>query len=186
MQGLRAFLAAALLVKLALQSAWRLAGPANPVLGTVITADKAHVGEGMADVGTTVFGGDRISTEAEGSVQTSRRSRAFAAAERQRRRSERHGRHALRKTFAGNRHFFDRQCARIHAVCFESRDPRAIRRADDRPSDLSQRQRIVGDQQARSTDRYRGWRNPSDRGRHFLSRVSSILPPTIARSAGRG
>ena len=67
MQGLRKFLAAA--VVLALTSIPALAGPASPVLGTVITADKAHVGEGTAAVGTTVFGGDRISTESQGSVQ---------------------------------------------------------------------------------------------------------------------
>ena len=67
MQGLRTLFAAALVVTLA--SVPTVAGPANPVLGTVITADKAHVGEGMAAVGTTVFGGDRISTENQGSVQ---------------------------------------------------------------------------------------------------------------------
>lgn len=67
MLGLRKILAAAVVVTLSTLPA--LAGPANPVLGTVITAEKAHVGEGMASVGTTVFGGDRISTEAQGSVQ---------------------------------------------------------------------------------------------------------------------
>lgn len=68
MQGLRKFLAAAMVVTLASIPAF--AGPAtNSVLGTVITANKAHVGEGMAAVGTTVFGGDRISTESQGSVQ---------------------------------------------------------------------------------------------------------------------
>jgi hypothetical protein len=67
MQGLRMLFAAAVVVTLA--SIPALAGPATPVLGTVITADKAHVGEGMAAVGTTVFGGDRISTESQGSVQ---------------------------------------------------------------------------------------------------------------------
>jgi hypothetical protein len=45
------------------------AGPANTVLGTVITADKAHVGEGAAAIGTTVYSGDRLSTETAGSVQ---------------------------------------------------------------------------------------------------------------------
>ncbi len=67
MQGLRKFFAAAVVV--IFSSIPAFAGPASAVLGTVITADKAHVGEGMAAVGTTVFGGDRISTEAEGSVQ---------------------------------------------------------------------------------------------------------------------
>jgi hypothetical protein len=38
-------------------------------LGTVIAADHAHVGEAGADVGTTVYSGDRVSTELKGSVQ---------------------------------------------------------------------------------------------------------------------
>ena len=38
-------------------------------LGTVITADRAHVGQAKAEAGTTVFGGDSLSTEAQGSVQ---------------------------------------------------------------------------------------------------------------------
>ena len=67
MQGLRAFLAAILAVSLVALPA--LAGPSNAVLGTVITADKAHVGQGTAAVGTTLYGGDRLSTEVAGSVQ---------------------------------------------------------------------------------------------------------------------
>lgn len=67
MLGLRTLLAAALV--LTVISTPALAGPASAVLGTVITADKAHVGEGMAAVGTTVFGGDRLSTDTQGSVQ---------------------------------------------------------------------------------------------------------------------
>jgi len=35
----------------------------------VIAADRAHVGEAKAEVGTTVYGGDSISTELQGSVQ---------------------------------------------------------------------------------------------------------------------
>ncbi len=35
----------------------------------MIAADRAHVGEASADVGTTVYGGDQISTEQQGSVQ---------------------------------------------------------------------------------------------------------------------
>ena len=54
MQGLRMLFAAALVVSLS--SVPALAGPANPVLGTVITADKAHVGEGTATVGTSEGG----------------------------------------------------------------------------------------------------------------------------------
>jgi hypothetical protein len=67
MHGLRAFLAASLVLTLAAVPA--LAGPANAVLGTVITADKAHVGEGAAAIGTTIYAGDRLSTDSQGSVQ---------------------------------------------------------------------------------------------------------------------
>ncbi len=67
MQGLRPFFAAALAVTLT--SVPVLAGPANTVLGTVITADKAHVGQGSAAAGTTLYGGDRLSTDMAGSVQ---------------------------------------------------------------------------------------------------------------------
>ncbi len=67
MQGLRTLFAAAVVVTLTSMPV--MAGPASAVLGTVITADKAHVGEGSAAVGTTVFGGDRLSTDAQGSVQ---------------------------------------------------------------------------------------------------------------------
>jgi hypothetical protein len=38
-------------------------------LGTVIAAERAHVGEAGADVGTTVYSGDRVSTDSEGSMQ---------------------------------------------------------------------------------------------------------------------
>jgi hypothetical protein len=38
-------------------------------LGTVVFADRAHVGAALASVGATVFSGDRLSTEQSGSVQ---------------------------------------------------------------------------------------------------------------------
>jgi hypothetical protein len=38
-------------------------------LGTVVYADRAHVGAGQASVGTTVFSGDRLSTDQFGSLQ---------------------------------------------------------------------------------------------------------------------
>jgi hypothetical protein len=38
-------------------------------LGTVIYADRAHVGAGLASVGATIFSGDRLSTDQFGSVQ---------------------------------------------------------------------------------------------------------------------
>ena len=67
MRGLRTLFAAAVVLTLA--SVPALAGPGNVVLGTVITADKAHVGEGSAAIGTTVYAGDKLSTDTQGSVQ---------------------------------------------------------------------------------------------------------------------
>ena len=42
---------------------------ATKPFGAVITADRAHIGEATADVGTTVYGGDQVSTDAQGSMQ---------------------------------------------------------------------------------------------------------------------
>jgi hypothetical protein len=66
MQGLRGFFATVLAATFATVPVW--AGPTT-ALGTVIAADRAHVGQASAEVGTTVFGGDRLSTEMQGSVQ---------------------------------------------------------------------------------------------------------------------
>jgi hypothetical protein len=43
--------------------------PTEAPLGIVVTADHAHVGQSPADVGTTIYGGDSLSTEAQGNVQ---------------------------------------------------------------------------------------------------------------------
>ena len=43
--------------------------PTAAPLGTVIAADRAHVGEAGANVGTTVYSGDRVSTDLQGSMQ---------------------------------------------------------------------------------------------------------------------
>jgi hypothetical protein len=67
MPGLRTLFAVGII--LALPSIPVLGAPGNTVLGTVITADKAHVGEGAAAIGTTVYAGDRLSTDSQGSVQ---------------------------------------------------------------------------------------------------------------------
>jgi hypothetical protein len=45
------------------------ATPTTAPLGTVVAADKAHVGEAGATVGTTVYSGDRVSTDLQGSMQ---------------------------------------------------------------------------------------------------------------------
>jgi hypothetical protein len=44
-------------------------GAPNAALGTVIAAQRAHVGTANAEVGTTIYGGDYLSTEQQGSVQ---------------------------------------------------------------------------------------------------------------------
>ena len=69
MLRLRALCAAALSLSLVTVPVWGTSTPNVSPLGTVIAADRAHVGEAAADVGTTVYGGDRLSTEAQGNVQ---------------------------------------------------------------------------------------------------------------------
>jgi len=69
MQRLRAICAAVLSVSLLSLPVWGATTPSVSPLGTVIAADRAHVGMGYADVGTTIYGGDRLSTEMQGSVQ---------------------------------------------------------------------------------------------------------------------
>jgi hypothetical protein len=44
-------------------------GAPSASFGTVVFADRAHVGSAAASVGATVFSGDRLSTEKMGSVQ---------------------------------------------------------------------------------------------------------------------
>jgi len=69
MQRLRAMGAAALVLSLASVSARGTTTPSVAPLGTVITADRARVGDAKADIGTTVYGGDKLSTELQGSMQ---------------------------------------------------------------------------------------------------------------------
>jgi hypothetical protein len=58
----------ALLVSISLLSTPVWAVPSSS-LGVVVYADRAHVGAAQASVGTTVFSGDRLSTEQTGTVQ---------------------------------------------------------------------------------------------------------------------
>ena len=74
MQGMRAMFAAAVSLCLAVGPA--MGTPTATALGTVLTAEGARVGDASAWVGTTVYAGDRLSTELQGSVQV----RAGAAA----------------------------------------------------------------------------------------------------------
>lgn len=63
---LREAVAAFLVVSLCLTPVF--ADPAS-ALGTVVFSDRAHLGAALASVGTTVYGGDKLSTEKTGSVQ---------------------------------------------------------------------------------------------------------------------
>jgi len=58
----------ALLVSFSLLTTSVWAAPASS-LGTVVYADRAHVGAAVASVGTTVFTGDRLSTDQYGGLQ---------------------------------------------------------------------------------------------------------------------
>jgi hypothetical protein len=70
MQGLRIVSAGLLSLSLAMTPVWGAPGPkSNTALGTVVVADKASVGDSSASVGTTVYGGDVVSTADEGSMQ---------------------------------------------------------------------------------------------------------------------
>lgn len=46
-------------------------------LGTVTSAERAHIGASAASVGTTIYGGDRISTETAGIIQVRTRAARF-------------------------------------------------------------------------------------------------------------
>ena len=69
MGGVRVLFAAVLSVSLVVLPASGNATPTVTPLGTVIAADRAHVGQSAADVGTTVYGGDRLSTDVQGTIQ---------------------------------------------------------------------------------------------------------------------
>ena len=69
MQRLRVLCAAVLSSALVGVPLWGVPAPNVSPLGTVITADRAHVGEAIADVGTTIYSGDSIKTENQGSLQ---------------------------------------------------------------------------------------------------------------------
>lgn len=66
MSRLREATAALVSITLLLTPVW---GAPSSSLGTVVYADRAHMGAAVASVGATVFGGDRLSTEQSGSVQ---------------------------------------------------------------------------------------------------------------------
>jgi hypothetical protein len=66
MSRLREATAALVSITLLLTPVW---GAPSSSLGTVVYADRAHMGAAAASVGATVFGGDRLSTEQSGSVQ---------------------------------------------------------------------------------------------------------------------
>ena len=69
MSGLRLVFAAIVSVSLTAIPACAHTTPSAAPLGIVIVAERAHVGQSVADVGTTVYGGDRLSTEGQGTIQ---------------------------------------------------------------------------------------------------------------------
>ena len=64
----RVFSAIVLSFSLLVSPLWAAPAP-SASFGTIVFADRAHVGAAQASVGGTVFDGDRLSTEASGSVQ---------------------------------------------------------------------------------------------------------------------
>src|SRR6266481_9402249 len=66
MSRLRETLAALISISLLLTPVW---GAPSSSVGTIVYADRAHLGAAAASVGATVFGGDRLSTEQSGSIQ---------------------------------------------------------------------------------------------------------------------
>ena len=66
MSRLRETLAALISISLLVTPVW---GAPSSSLGTIVYADRAHLGAAAASVGATVFGGDRLSTEQSGSIQ---------------------------------------------------------------------------------------------------------------------
>ncbi len=62
----RAIFASALSFSLISFPAW---GAPTAALGTVIAADRANIGEAKAEVGTTIYGGDSLTTQQQGSMQ---------------------------------------------------------------------------------------------------------------------
>jgi hypothetical protein len=68
MRGLRVPLATLMTIGLTVAPVW--GGPKTASsLGTIVTADRARLGDSSAEAGTTVFSGDRLTTDREGSVQ---------------------------------------------------------------------------------------------------------------------
>jgi hypothetical protein len=63
---LRVGLSALLSLTLIVAPVW---GSPTAILGTVVSAERAHVGRAAASVGTTVFNGDQLDTEQTGSIQ---------------------------------------------------------------------------------------------------------------------
>ena len=66
MSRLREVIAATLSLSLLTMPVW---GAPSAALGTVVSADHARVGSTAASVGSTLFGGDKLTTEKTGSVQ---------------------------------------------------------------------------------------------------------------------
>jgi len=66
MSRLREAFAALISISLLISPVW---GAPSSSLGTIVYADRAHMGAAAASAGATVFGGDRLSTDQSGSIQ---------------------------------------------------------------------------------------------------------------------
>jgi hypothetical protein len=69
MLRLREAIASVVSLGLAFSPVWGASSSTSTALGTVVYADRAHVGAAAASVGDTIFDGDRLSTEQAGSLQ---------------------------------------------------------------------------------------------------------------------
>jgi hypothetical protein len=65
----RSMFAAILSAALVATPLWGAPTPSNTALGTITSAQRAHVGSALAEVGTTLYAGDRLSTDNVGTVQ---------------------------------------------------------------------------------------------------------------------
>jgi hypothetical protein len=66
MLRVRGLISAILIISIGITPAWGVPGAA---FGTIIAADKAHVGNAVVSAGATVFGGDKLLTEDAGTIQ---------------------------------------------------------------------------------------------------------------------
>jgi hypothetical protein len=128
-QRLRGIFAAVLSVTLA--TVPLIGAPTATVSGTAVTAERAHVGDGIASIGTTVFGEDRLSTEDRGSVQIrAEAARLLLLSASTAMVNDSEGAPSA-ELLIGTATFSTGNAHGLHAVRLESSDSRAIEYPDD-------------------------------------------------------